>query len=430
MPIKASYCPDQITFRFLQPQPFSNPLLSEAIGFLSYIYALYPNFMFPKHLNPFFLFSLALLLSSTFVKGQTITGQSGRAVTSAVPFLTITPDARSGAMGDVGVALSPDANANYWNPARLAFAKDRTGASLSYNPWLRNLVNDMFLAYLSGYHKLNDRQAFGLSLTYFNLGDIQFTTGPSSPGIEFQPREFAIQPTFSQKLSDNLSLGVGIKFVYSNLAGNDPINGLDVKPGATAAGDVALYYTKDLNLGGRDINLALGANISNLGPKLTYTTRENREFIPTNLRIGTGITYNVDAYNKFTLAVDLNKLMVPTPADSIIYGPGGTANTKSFLSGVFGSFSDAPDGFSEEMQEIGISAGLEYWYNNLFAVRGGYFHENRNKGNRKYFTLGAGIRYTKFGLDFAYLIPRQQNNPLAETLRFTAHFTFGQEADR
>ncbi|HEX8530451.1 MAG TPA: type IX secretion system outer membrane channel protein PorV [Cytophagales bacterium] len=368
-------------------------------------------------------------------------GQSGRPVTSAVPFLTITPDARSGAMGDAGVAISPDANANYWNPSKIVFNKSRLGAAISYNPWLRNLVNDMSLSYLSGYYKLNDRQAFGAALTYFNLGDIEFTDENGGPIRSFNPREFAFQPTFSQKLSDYLSVGVGIRFIHSNLAGNFDFTNFNSKPGNTVSGDVSLYYNRDVNWGGRDINLAFGANLSNLGPKVTYSDRDNREFIPTNLRLGTAITYNIDPYNKFTLALDFNKLLVPTPpvydtvdgGIKIVNGKPvvrlGADPSRSFLSGVFGSFSDAPDGFKEELQEVAVSTGLEYWYKDLFAVRGGYFYENKLKGNRQYFTLGAGLRYSKVGLDFAYLIPRQQNNPLAETLRFTLHLQVGAEEE-
>jgi hypothetical protein len=389
--------------------------------------------MFPNSSKRLIGFCLGLLLLSLQTKAQ-FTGQTGRPVTSAVPFLTITPDARSGGLGDAGVAISPDANANYWNPSKIVFNKSRLGGSISYNPWLRNLVNDMSLSYLSGYYKLNDRQAFGASLTYFNLGDIEFTDENGGPIRSFNPREFAFQPTFSQKLSDYFSIGVGIRFIHSNLAGNFDFTTFNSKPGNTVSGDVSLYYTRDVNWSGRDINLAFGANLSNLGPKVTYSDRQNREFIPTNLRLGTAITYNIDPYNKFTLALDFNKLLVPTPPVYDTIGQAGNFPilsgrnpNRSFLSGVTGSFSDAPGGFKEELQEVGVSTGLEYWYKDLFAVRGGYFYENKLKGNRQYFTLGAGLRYSKVGLDFAYLIPRQQNNPLAETLRFTLHLTVGDE---
>jgi hypothetical protein len=396
--------------------------------------------MFPHSSKRLIGFCLGLLLLSFQTKAQFL-GQTGRPVTSAVPFLTITPDARSGAMGDAGVAISPDANANYWNPSKIVFNKNRLGAAISYNPWLRNLVNDMSLSYLSGYYKLNDRQAFGAALTYFNLGDIEFTDENGGPIRSFNPREFAFQPTFSQKLSDYFSVGVGIRFIHSNLAGNFDFTTFNSKPGNTVSGDVSVYYNRDVNWGGRDINLAFGANLSNLGPKVTYSDRENREFIPTNLRLGTAITYNIDPYNKFTLALDFNKLLVPTPPvydtlnGQIRINPAtgrpvvrlGADPSRPFLAGVFGSFSDAPEGFKEELREVGISTGLEYWYKDLFSVRGGYFYENKLKGNRQYFTLGAGLRYSKVGLDFAYLIPRQQNNPLAETLRFTLHLQVGEE---
>ncbi len=340
-----------------------------------------------------------------------------RIITTAVPFLTISPDSRSGALGDAGVALSPDANSTYWNPAKLVFAKEDYAASLSYTPWLRNLVNDMSISYLSGYTKLkNKSQAIGASLTYFNLGSIAFTDQSGNPIRDFRPREFAISVSGVQKLSDKAGLSVTLRYIHSNLAGNIAIDpSTTTKAGNTATGDIAFYYKDDIKIGGEKINLAFGANISNVGSKITYSTAGRREFVPTNLKLGTAITYNVDVSNSFSLILDFNKLMVPTPH-------GG--KDPAYLNGVINSFGDAPGGFKEEMQEINICSGIEYWYEKLFAVRAGYFYENPHKGNRKFLTVGAGFHYGNFGLDMAYLIPNQRQSPLAETLRFTIHVKF------
>jgi hypothetical protein len=284
----------------------------------------------------------------------------------------------------------------------------------------------MSISTLNGYYKVDNNQAVGLNLTYFNLGDIQFTDEDGFPIRDFNSREFAIGGTYSRKLSNNLGLAVALRYIHSNLAGSfdfGPTVGI-VKPGNTASGDVAVYYNKDLNISGNDVNFAFGANLSNLGAKISYTTRNQREFIPTNLKVGTGITLNADPYNKITLALDFNKLLVPTPTDS--------SRNKTFISGALGSFADAPDGFSEELEEVAIATGLEYWYNDTFSARAGYYHESRDKGNRKYFTLGVGIRYQKLGFDFAYLIPRQSgaNSPLADTLRFTYFLILAQTNKR
>lgn len=373
------------------------------------------------------LLFIAVCSGFNYASGQGVIGgqdTTGRAIITPVAFLTISPDARSGALGDAGVAISPDANAIYWNPAKLAFLEKKFGLAVNYTPWLRNLVNDMSISTLNGYYKVDANQAIGLNLTYFNLGDIQFTDENGNPIRDFNSREFAIGGTYSRKLSNNLGLAVALRFIHSNLAGNfNFVNTVgQVKAGNTAAGDVALYYNKDLNISGNDVNFAFGANISNLGAKISYTTRDQREFIPTNLKVGTGITYNADPYNKITWALDFNKLLVPTP------NANGTRSNKTFISGALGSFGDAPDGFSEELEEISIATGLEYWYNDLFSARAGYFSESRDKGNRKYFTLGIGVRYQKLGFDFAYLIPQQKgaNSPLADTLRFSLLLNFGQ----
>ncbi len=343
---------------------------------------------------------------------------SKRAITTAVPFLAITPDARSGAMGDVGVAISPDANATYWNPAKLAFLESDIGFSLSYTPWLGQIVDDMSISYLSGYKKINQEQAIAVSMRYFDLGDIQLTNINGALLNQISPRELAISATYAMQLGEGFSMGLTGRFVHSNLMDGVSVSGGGTgKAGITGGADIAAYYTSDVVMGGNDANLAFGANISNIGAKLTYFTDSTADFIPTNLRLGTAFTTNLDPFNKVTIALDLNKLLVPTPNNS------GRSNI-GLLSGMAQSFSDAPDGFSEELQEVMVSLGLEYWYNDLFAVRGGYFYEDRQKGNRKFITAGLGLRYQVFGVDFAYLFTQGRTSPLQETLRLTLHFNF------
>ncbi|HVD97522.1 MAG TPA: type IX secretion system outer membrane channel protein PorV [Cytophagaceae bacterium] len=368
------------------------------------------------------------------IDGKLIGKNYPNVITTAVPFLTISPDARSGAMGDVGAAISPDANSIYWNAAKLAFADKDMGFAISYTPWLRKLgINDMSLSYLAGYKKLSKQEAVGVSLNYFNMGSITFTDQAGNAYQDFRPKEFAVSVTYSRKLSNKFSLAPTIKYIYSNLSGNLTIPGSSTvtKPANGAAVDLGAFYTTDARVGGMESKISFGAVISNFGSKLTYTTSSRKDFIPTNLKIGGAYTVKADQYNKFTFAADANKLMVPTPGVSD--GNGGYIGNnpndqKSLFSGVFGSFTDAPGGAKEELREVMLSAGVEYWYNDLFAIRGGYFGENKYKGNRKYFTLGAGLRYQMFGIDFAYLIPMAQNNPLAETLRFTLHFDFKTKA--
>jgi len=366
-----------------------------------------------------------LVVAMIGVAGVSEVRSQTRPVTSAVPFLLITPDARAAGMGDVGVATSPDVNATFWNPAKLVFAEKKIGAALSYTPWFRSLgVNDMWLGYLTGYYQLNRNQAFGLGLQYSNLGDISFTDPDGLPVRDFKPRELGFAPSFAQKFSKNFSGSVTVRLIYSNLSGNVDIagsSGAQGRAGVTVGGDIALYYNKDLNLGGKDFNWAWGVNLSNVGPKISYSTRNEREFIATNLKFGSALTYNIDPYNKLTLAADINKLMVPTQKNP------NSRPDDPLISGIFGSVADAPGGFSEELKEYIWSVGAEYWYNDMFALRAGYFNESREKGYRQYFTAGVGVRYTALGLDFAYLAPRQgRQSPLAETLRFTLHFNIGE----
>ncbi len=382
-------------------------------------------------------FALLLSVGGLFaqVTSTNPTGQQGtRVVTSTVPFLTLSPDARHAAMGDAGVATSADASSIHWNSAQLPWIKDDIGFSVSYTPWLRKLVDDMSLSYLSGYKKISQEQTIGASLRYFDLGSIEFTDETGASLGDFRPKEFAFDVAYGRKLSEHLSVGLALRFIHSNLTGGVSIGGAGgqaTKPGNAAAGDIGVYYTNEAVIDGRPLQWSWGATITNLGNKISYTTSDQADFIPTNLRIGTAATYEVDLDNKVTFALDFNKLMVPTPpiTDSSGTIVSGQDPNRPLLSGIFGSFGDAPDGFSEELQEVIVNAGIEYWYKDLLAARAGYFYENNNKGGRQYFTVGAGVRYNTFGLDLAYLIPTRQNHPLAETLRFTLLFNFAQNKE-
>jgi hypothetical protein len=343
-------------------------------------------------------------------------------ITTAVPFLGITPDARAGGMGDVGAATAPDANDTYWNPGKLAFAKEDMGLALSYNPWLRKLVNDMSLSYLSAYKKLRKEDAIAASFRYFNLGQVTFTDQNGNIVQDFQPNEFSVGFTYSRMLSKDFSLGLGLKFFRSDLVGGYTTgSGTIAKAINSVSADIGAYYTKDLLVGTKQSKLSFGLVINDIGPKVTYTDVDNKNFIPTNLRLGSNFQVEADQFNKFSFSLDFNKLMVPSsPWDST----GKNPQDMGMLEGMFSSFADSPDGFKGEMKEIIICMGADYWYNDLFAVRAGYHYENPSYGNRRYVNLGVGLRYNKFGLDMAYLIPIQQSNPLAETLRFTLLFNF------
>ena len=361
--------------------------------------------------------------SQNSTPGSVLSGQQGdrNPITVAVPFVGFAPDSRASGMGDVGVATSPDANSVHWNNAKLAFIENDLGFAFSYSPWLGKIVDDMSLNYLSFYKKINQTQAFGASLRYFDLGEIQkYNESAIFEGVE-NPNELAVDATYSRKLSDRMGVGVTMRFIWSNIAG-DLTNAPDAKAGTSVAVDFGWYYTQPLLLSGRNSEISFGAHISNIGQKITYSSANNENFIPANLRLGTAFKTDLDAYNTITLALDLNKLLVPTP-DEI------ANNNPSLLSGTFGSFGDAPRGFEEELEEITASIGLEYWYRNLFAVRAGYFYEHENKGDRKYITLGTGFRYQIFGFDFSYLIPMEQNHPLADTLRISLLFNLDQKQD-
>lgn len=354
-------------------------------------------------------------------------------VESAVPFLTIAPDSRSGGMGDVGVATSPDINSMHWNPAKYAFIDNDAGFSISYSPWLRNLVNDINLAYLSFYKRIDKQQVIAASLLYFSLGEINFMDDQGNPIRPGKPNEFALDVAYSRLFGEHFSGGIAFRYIRSDLSTGLDVDGIGTKAGQAFAADASLFYNKDVTLGEKNSKLAFGLNISNMGNKITYTSNQDKDFIPINLRLGGALTVDLDDYNSVTFASDVNKLLVPTRpvyfsqvdgSDSSAIKYGKDPNVP-VVKGIFQSFYDAPGGFEEELREITYSFGLEYWYRKQFALRGGYFHENEYKGNRKFFSMGVGLKMNVLGLDFSYLIPTYANHPLANTVRFTISFDFG-----
>ena len=376
-----------------------------------------------------FLIILGAVAIMPVASAQTSNNEIVNTLSTAVPFLRIAPDARSGAMGDLGVATLPssidgdrgwaDANGWFFNPAKMAFMGQNMGFSVTYTPWLKQLVNDIYLASLYGFKRIDENQTVGGSLRYFSLGDIQFTDANGTFLQNYSPNEFAVDAGYARKLSEVFSTGVMIRFIYSNLAKGMQVNNTPIQAGTSAAADVSFYYTNDeIKISGNDAELNFGLNISNLGAKITYTEdAENKDFLPSNLGFGGALNIHLDDHNEFMFGADINKLLVPTP------DPLGAYRNKSVASGVLGSFSDAP--FEEEMRELMYSVGVEYWYDKQFAIRGGYFSEHKTKGGRKFATVGLGLKYSVFGLNFSYLIPTNaQRNPLDNTLRFSLLFDF------
>ena len=384
-----------------------------------------------------------ILLSFAALLAATATAQTGanysdvlgqdykvNAINTAVPFLRIAPDSRSGAMGDAGLAISPDAYSQIWNSSKLAFVESPYGLSFTYVPWLRELINDMNLAYVSGYYKIDDMQTIGASLRYFSMGNINFTDNGGNNIGSYSPHELAVDASYNRKLSKNFSLGLAGRFIFSNLTGGQGgQNQEQVESGKSFAVDINGFYKDEIKIADYNCEWSAGFNISNLGAKLGYT-EDTKNFIPTNLGIGGALTMNLDQYNKITATIDFNKLLVPTPplyyqdstdmnGERIIWK--GKDDNVGIIQGAFQSFGDAPDGFREELKEITTSVGLEYWYANQFAARMGYFHENAKKGNRKYFTAGVGVKMKMLGLDISYLIPAGNfsNSPLKNTWRFS-----------
>jgi hypothetical protein len=420
------------------------------------------------------LVTLLALVSFTNLYAQPTGGGSGvtddqlqlNTITTAVPFMAITPDSRAGAMGDAGTALSANANSIYWNTAMLIFAEDKSEISLSYTPWLRQLTNDIHLSYLSGYHKIGDRSAITGALRFFSLGEITFTDASGNVIRDDKPSEYEVTGGYAFRLSDKLSVGLNGKFVYSNLTGGLTVQGVNTKPGIAGATDISFtYLNDDAKIGGTRGVYALGLTINNIGNKINYSDFSTRDFLPMNLKIGNSFKANFDKYNSLVFAVDLQKLLVPTPGYYDFVDADGDGDTDDYtllsgrtndvgiISGMVQSFYDAPgvvqtdengdyvqnaDGtyalvknsrLKEELTEVNICAGLEYWYNDVLAIRAGYFYENKNKGNRQYFNAGIGFKYNMFGIDISYLAAVSRQNPLAKTLRFTLRYHFGKKSD-
>ncbi|MFI5451761.1 type IX secretion system outer membrane channel protein PorV [Pedobacter sp. UC225_61] len=378
------------------------------------------------------MFSLAMfcggeLFAQVVQPGTQTNGSQSNNINTAVPFLLITPDARAGSMGEAGVATQPDANAMSINPAKLAFLDKPYGFSASYSPWLKNLVPDINLAYLSGFYKVDDRNTIGGALRYFSLGQIQLTDANQQDLGIYSPNEFSFDATFSRRFGNEFSLGTTARFIYSNLTSGQFSAGQQTKAGTAFALDVSAYYRKQTIVLGKDAVVAAGANFSNIGTKIGYVDGGDKYFLPTNMKLGGATTLIIDDYSQFTFALDFNKLMVPTQPirDSNGNIISGKDPNRSVPAGIFGSFSDAPGGFSEELKEVSIATGVEYWYNQQFALRAGYFYEAPEKGDRRYFTVGAGLKYNIFNIDFSYLLADPQKSPLANTLRFSLLFNFG-----
>lgn len=381
-------------------------------------------------------------------------------ITTAMPFMSITPDSRAGGMGDAGTALSASSTSIYWNTSMINFAEEQAEISVSYTPWLRQLTNDIHLSYVAGYYNINKRHAVGGSLRYFSLGEITFTSATGDVLREDKPNEFELTGGYAFKLNEKMSVGLNGKFAYSNLTGGSVIPGVDTKPGIVGAADLSYtYFNRDARIGKTKGTYIFAATVNNIGNKVSYSSVASRDFIPMNLKIGNSFNAKFDAYNSLTFSLELQKLLVPTPPiyDFIDGGfeliAGEPSDDLGVIAGMLRSFSDAPgtpstdengdyiqnaDGsyeiesgskFREELTEINIATGLEYWYNNTLAVRGGFFYESRNKGARQYFNFGVGFKYNKFGIDISYLAALQRLNPLANTLRFTLRMALGGDSD-
>lgn len=415
------------------------------------------------------LFTAIISLGGSFAFGQApVSDTDGKVgalqlntITTAVPFMAITPDSRAGGMGDAGTTLSADANSVYWNTAMLNFAKEKSEIAVSYTPWLRQLTNDIHLSYLSGYYKVNDRHSVGGALRYFSLGEITFTDAQGNVIRDDKPSEFELTGSYAFRTSERTSVGINGKFAYSNLTGGLPVAGTATKAGVAGAADISFTYrNEDAKLGKTRGVYTFGATLNNIGNKIKYTdvgSDSPGDFLPQNLKIGNSFLFEFDKYNNLVFAIDLQKLLVPTPAlydfnaDNDFVMIAGRSSDVGVISGMIQSFYDAPgtpaedengdyiqnaDGsyevvkgtpFKEELSEINIATGLEYWYNNLFALRGGFFYEAKNKGARQFFNFGVGLKYNKFGIDISYLAALQRQNPLANTLRFTLRMTLGDQ---
>ncbi|OYP48206.1 hypothetical protein CIK96_00890 [Prevotella sp. P4-98] len=369
---------------------------------------------------------LIAMLMATAANGWAQDGKSQfNPIDHAVISQTIAPDARAAGMGDVGAATDPDVNSQYWNPAKYPFCISRAGIALNYTPWLRQLVNDIDLAYLSGYYRIGDYSAISGSLRYFSLGEVY--TGSGDDAMTVKPYEMSLDVAYSLMLSERFSIAAAIRWLYSDLRYD---YSEDASPASAVAADLACYYNNYINIGQRECQLGLGLNISNIGSKITYFGDERSNFLPANMRLGASLMVPVDEYNRFTIAADANKLLVPTvpkqnegeSKEEYEQRVTDEYNNVSAISGIFKSFHDAPGGLKEELQEIQWSVGAEYVYHDQFTLRAGYHHQSENKGNLKYFTVGGGFRMNVFSLDVGYVIATAKSNPLDQTLRFTLAF--------
>ncbi|MBQ9639017.1 MAG: type IX secretion system outer membrane channel protein PorV [Bacteroidales bacterium] len=381
--------------------------------------------------------ALAILCTPFTLQAQryAYTGQVDNYISTGMPIILVSPDATAGAMADIGAASLPDANSAHWNNAKFAFIKDEMGLTTTYTPWLRHLqVNDMNLLYIAGYKRINNRSTVAASLTYFSLGNITSTNEEGANQGTFKPNEFAFDVSYAMKLSDNFSLGATGRFLHSDLTNGMDINSTSTKAANGLAADVGVYYQQEID---HNQSVAAGAHLSNVGSKLSYSDDDShKEFLPTNLRIGGRYTYTIDNYNEINAMVDINKLLVPTPpvsdgdtTYSNYYPTWSAYEQTSSIQGLFRSFYDAPGGLKEELQEIQLSIGAEYWYAKIFAVRAGYFFEHKHKGGRQYLTIGGGVRYNMFHFDLAYLIPTTNfsQSPLANTIRISISVNMAKE---
>ena len=371
---------------------------------------------------------LPMLIISLSASAQVDKKDIFNPVYTAVTSQTIAPDARAAGLSDVGVATDPDVNSQYWNPAKYPFTISRAGVSISYTPWLRQIVNDMYMANLVGYYRIGDYSAVSTSLRYFNMGEVPLSSSVgSSNDMTINPYEMSFDAAYSLMLSEKFSIAAGVRWIYSDLTYD---YSSETTPGSAFAADIAAYYQNYINIGQRECQLGVGLNISNIGSKINFGSDDNSEFIPTNMRLGAALMIPVDQFNRFTIAVDANKLLVPTRPIQKENETDEDYNVRlqkdyydiSSIGGIFKSFGDAPGGFKEELQEVSWSLGGEYVYNDKFAIRAGYHHESETKGNRKYFTVGAGFKMSAFSLDAGYVIATAKSNPLDQTLRFTLSF--------
>lgn len=407
-----------------------------------------------------FLFAIPLVtLAQPTGSGVTDDDLQLNTITTALPFMSITPDSRAGAMGDAGTALSANSTSIYWNTSILNFAKEKSEISVSYTPWLRQLTNDIHLSYLAGYYKINERNAVGGALRYFSLGEITFTDNSGNVIRDDKPSEFEITGAYAFRLSEKLSIGINGKFAYSNLTGGLPVQGVATKAGVAGATDLSFsYYNEDAKIGGTKGVYTFATTINNVGNKIAYSELASRDFLPMNIKIGNSFLAQFDKYNHLVFSLDLQKLLVPTPAYyDMVDGENTLISGKSsdvgVIAGMLQSFYDAPgvperddngdyiqnsDGsyavakgtkFKEEMAEINLAFGMEYWYNNVLALRTGFFYENKNKGNRQFFNFGVGFKYNMFGIDISYLAALSRQSPLANTLRFTLRMNLGSKGE-